>query len=312
MLFGREKSQKREQSQNREKSLVREHQQTRDKSYNLGKQQANEQSQTQQTSQGEMLMVVGLGNPGAEYQETRHNCGFMVVDLLAEKYDGRWAKTKFKALTARIIINGRRILLVKPQTFMNNSGEAVALLQNFYRTKTEDIIIIYDDVDIQLGQVRIREHGGPGSHNGMKSVTCSIGQNFPRIRVGIGPQPEHYDIIDFVLGRFSPAEKEVLGSSLAKAAQSIELTTEGGIQFAMNHLNQRSGQNTTDQRTGQNTTDLRSKQPGAHGVTSGGADDIAGEDANGAASEDVAGEDAAGEDAAGEGTASNDATGDTQ
>ncbi|NCC82948.1 MAG: aminoacyl-tRNA hydrolase [Clostridia bacterium] len=194
----------------------------------------------------EVLAVVGLGNPGSTYEASRHNCGFMVVDRLAAKYGGRWSKTRFNAETCRIVIGQRRVMLVKPLTYMNNSGEAVQKLKAYYRMSSADILVIYDDVDVKLGQIRIREKGGPGSHNGMKSlVRLLAGGDFPRIRVGIGPQPEHYDIVDFVLGKFSSDEQMVLEQALAKAVTAVEVCAEAGLQIAMNRLNTR-GNGETD------------------------------------------------------------------
>ena len=137
-------------------------------------------------------------------------------------------------------------MLVKPLTYMNNSGEAVQKLKAYYRMSSADILVIYDDVDVKLGQIRIREKGGPGSHNGMKSlVRLLAGGDFPRIRVGIGPQPEHYDIVDFVLGKFSSDEQMVLEQALAKAVTAVEVCAEAGLQIAMNRLNTR-GNGETD------------------------------------------------------------------
>ncbi len=187
----------------------------------------------------DLLLVVGLGNPGKNYAQTRHNCGFMAVDLLADRYQGRWQKTRFNAESCRIVIGDTPVLLVKPQTFMNLSGDAVSLFQKYYKLESSRILVIYDDVDVKLGQIRIREQGGAGSHNGMKSLRQRIGSDFPRIRVGIGPQPNFIDIIDYVLGKFPSEDQPLITEAIEKAADAVELIAKQDIQTAMNRLNQR-------------------------------------------------------------------------
>lgn len=185
-----------------------------------------------------LILLCGLGNPGKEYENTRHNMGFMAVDTLAQHYKGNWQKTKFMALTSQVTIKGRKVLLVKPQTFMNSSGDAISMLQNYYKVPSQNIMVIYDDIDIDLGHIRIRKKGGAGSHNGMKSVKKSLGtEDFPRIRLGIGPQPEYIDIIDYVLGRLSLAEEEMLKPVWPKVASIVETYLTEGLEIAMTRFN---------------------------------------------------------------------------
>lgn len=185
-----------------------------------------------------LYMIVGLGNPGDNYDKTRHNAGFLAVDALAARYGGTWKATKMQADTCRVAIAGHKVLLVKPTTFMNLSGQAVRKLQNFYNLPVENIFVLYDDVDISLGQIRMREFGGAGSHNGMRSIVQMLqSKNFPRIRIGIGPQPPHIDIVDFVLGRFTSDEKVLLEESLEYACNAVVDALAENVQVAMTRYN---------------------------------------------------------------------------
>lgn len=175
-----------------------------------------------------MKLIVGLGNPGKEYEDTRHNVGFMCVDFLQKKFSFPEfeLQKKFSALVAEFNLSGEKILLAKPQTFMNNSGEAVQKLVNFYHVAPEDIWIVYDDIDLPLGTIRMRGEGSAGTHNGMKSVIASLGfQNFPRLRIGIESRgveaPKEQDITSFVLHPFLKKELPIVKKSLEEGANAL-------------------------------------------------------------------------------------------
>lgn len=192
-------------------------------------------------SNEDLYIICGLGNPGLNYERTRHNCGFMVVDALAQKYKGNWKSTRFEAETCRISIAGEKVLLVKPQTFMNLSGVALGQILRYYRAELSKTLVIYDDIDIALSSIRIREKGGAGSHNGMKSILQHMkSQDFPRIRVGIGPQPPHIDIVDYVLAAFPEEEREKLSQGIENSVAATESFIRDGIQTAMNRFNKNS------------------------------------------------------------------------
>ena len=185
-----------------------------------------------------MYLIIGLGNPEPEYSKTRHNMGFNVINKLAEKHGINVNKTKFKALYGVGNINNEKVVLVKPQTYMNLSGEAVQEFVNFYKVEYKDIMVIYDDIDTTPGKIRIRKSGGPGTHNGMKSVVeCLNTENFTRIRVGIG-QPEYKnDLINYVIGHVPEQEFEELKKGVDLAEQAIEEIITNGPDKAMNKFN---------------------------------------------------------------------------
>lgn len=184
-----------------------------------------------------MFVIAGLGNPGKKYENTRHNMGFLVVDRLAEKNDIKVNKIKHKALVGDGIISGRKVLLVKPQTYMNLSGESLREVVSYYGVDLEDVIVIYDDFDLETGALRIRKKGSAGSHNGMKSVIYQLqSENFPRIRIGIG-KSGNLDWKDFVTGKVSGTEKDVIASAVDKAADAVMCILEKGIDKAMNEYN---------------------------------------------------------------------------
>lgn len=183
-------------------------------------------------------VICGLGNPGTNYAKTRHNCGFMLVDRLAERYGARWQTSRFKADICRAVIEGQRVLLVKPLTYMNNSGEALQKLLAYYRYKPEQLLVAYDDLDVALGTIRVRERGSAGSHNGMRSIVKLLGsQDFPRIRIGIGPKPPELDIVDFVLGVPCEADMKSLDESLARAEAAVALALKENLLLAMSRYN---------------------------------------------------------------------------
>ena len=185
------------------------------------------------------FMVVGLGNPDRKYTLTRHNSGFLCVDMLSQKLNFRVDKLKFKSLIADTTINGHRCIVMKPQTYMNNSGEAVRECANFYKIKPENIIVIYDDISLDVGKLRIRRKGTDGGHNGIKSIIYHLNSDqFPRIKVGCGKKPHpDYNLADWVLSEFKKDEQKVLEPALENACKAIELLLDNQIDKAMNLYN---------------------------------------------------------------------------
>ena len=186
-----------------------------------------------------MYIIAGLGNPGKKYENTRHNMGFLAVDLLAEKYGIRIDKIKFKALVGEGRIAGQKVLLVKPQTYMNLSGQSIVEVMNFYKVEIENLIVIYDDIDIPTGTIRLRKKGSAGTHNGMRNIVYLLGDDgFPRIRVGIGrTDGKQPDLIHYVTSGVSKEEVAPLEEALTKAAESAACIVEHGIEKAMNAYN---------------------------------------------------------------------------
>ncbi len=186
-----------------------------------------------------MYIIAGLGNPGKKYENTRHNMGFIACDLLAEKYDIRVNKLKFKALTGEGRIAGQKVLILKPQTYMNLSGESVRQALEYYREEPEHLIVIYDDIDIPTGSIRIRKKGSAGTHNGMRNILYQIqSEDFPRIRVGIGSGKQE-NLISYVTGGVGREEKQLLEDALTRAAEAAACIVEKGIEKAMNEYNVR-------------------------------------------------------------------------
>ena len=186
-----------------------------------------------------MHLIVGLGNPGADYAKTRHNAGFLLVEKLAEEWKAGWTKErKFQARVARAERNGKKILLAEPQTFMNLSGESVGALVKFYQLPLENILVVVDDADLPLGEIRLRPGGGSGGHHGLESVTQHLGaKTFARLRIGIGRKNEARQITGHVLGKFSAAENALLGKVLERAAGQLECWLSVGLQTAMCQFN---------------------------------------------------------------------------
>jgi len=185
-----------------------------------------------------MYLIVGLGNPESDYDKTRHNMGFHVINKLAQKYDLKITKKKFSSEYENAIIEGEKIILVKPQTYMNLSGEAVIQFVNFYKIPLDKIIIIYDDFDTEPGKIRIRKSGSGGSHNGMNSVIDNLNsENFARIRVGIGKPKGNVNMIEYVIGAVTEAEREELEKGVDKAKDAIIELLKNGIDSAMNKYN---------------------------------------------------------------------------
>ena len=185
-----------------------------------------------------MYLIVGLGNPEEEYSHTRHNMGFDTVNKLAKQYDIEINKKKFKGIYGVGNIEGEKVIILKPQTYMNLSGESIKEAIDFYKIESENIIIIYDDIDIKPGIIKVRKTGGPGTHNGMKSVIQNIQmKEFPRVRVGIG-MPEHKnDLINYVIGKIPEEEKEILDKSTTTAKEAVIEIIKNGIDIAMNKFN---------------------------------------------------------------------------
>ena len=186
-----------------------------------------------------MYLIVGLGNPTAKYEKTRHNAGFDVIDLLAEKYSIKVENRKHKAFYGTGFIEGQKVMLVKPQTFMNLSGESVVSFLNFYKLEADSqLIVIYDDITLAPGKLRIRKKGSAGGHNGMKDIIARIGtQEFMRIRVGIGEKPPGWDLADYVTSRFSKEERKEVEEAMKLAMEAAVLMVEGKIEEAMNCYN---------------------------------------------------------------------------
>jgi PTH1 family peptidyl-tRNA hydrolase len=182
-----------------------------------------------------MYLVVGLGNPGEEYALTRHNIGFMAADLIHSRYNFSPYKAKFDGLLAEGNIDGEKVLLLKPQTFMNLSGNSVAKVASFYKIPTENIIVIHDDKDLVLGKIKAKIGGSAGGHNGIKNIDSHLGLEYNRIRIGAGsPQEHHTDTISFVLSRFSKAEMEVLEEKLDFVASTINELIKKGVAYYSN------------------------------------------------------------------------------
>ncbi len=184
-----------------------------------------------------MYVIAGLGNPGRQYEKTRHNMGFLVIDEFAAAHGVDVRRIKHKALTGETRIAGEKVLLVKPQTYMNLSGESLREVMNYYDVPMENLIVIYDDMDLETGTLRIRKKGSSGSHNGMKSVIYQLqSDEFPRIRIGIGSTSGD-DWKDYVTGQVTEKEAEILADTIRKAASALECIITEGIDIAMNRFN---------------------------------------------------------------------------
>ena len=193
----------------------------------------------QKTAGGASWLIVGLGNPGEKYENTRHNVGFQVVDTLAERQNAPIQKLKFKALTNLLTISGEKVLVMKPVTYMNLSGEAVRPAADFYKIPPERVLVISDDTALAAGRLRIRQKGSAGGHNGLKSIIQHLGSDqFPRIRVGVGEKPHpDYDLADWVLGKFQGEDKKIMEQAVERAADAVECLLREGIDLAMNRFN---------------------------------------------------------------------------
>lgn len=188
-----------------------------------------------------MVIIVGLGNPGKQYEMTRHNAGFMAIDALSEKYGIDVTEKKHKAIIGKGVIDGQKVILAKPQTFMNSSGESVRELVDYYKPDIEnELIIIFDDITLDVGGLRVRKKGSAGGHNGMKSIIAHLGdENFKRIRVGIGEKPPRMDLADWVLGHFKKEDIDPLKESLDNAINAVSMILAGETDEAMNKYNRK-------------------------------------------------------------------------
>lgn len=188
-----------------------------------------------------MFAIIGLGNPGKEYENTRHNAGFNSVDAIAKKYNIDISKSEFKSKIGQGYIDGQKVLLVKPQTYMNNSGEAVREVVDFYKLdSTEEIIIIYDDISLDVGMIRVRDKGSAGGHNGIKSIIAHLGsEEFLRIRVGVGDKGENGDLVKHVLGTFKGEDEATIKESYEKAVDAATLILNDNLEKAMNIYNKK-------------------------------------------------------------------------
>lgn len=184
-------------------------------------------------------IIVGLGNPGRQYENTRHNAGFNALDRLCEKYGVKMNKIRFKSITGECRIEGKKCLLMKPSTYMNNSGQAVVEAMNFYKIDPSNVIIIFDDISLDVGKMRIRQKGSDGGHNGMKNIIYLSGSDmFPRIKIGVGKKPHpDYDLKDWVLSRFSNSDDKLLNGIYDNCVSALEYMVSGDIQKAMANFN---------------------------------------------------------------------------
>ena len=188
-----------------------------------------------------MYLIAGLGNPGRKYEKTKHNVGFEVIDELIERYHVPYGGLDRKAVYGKTVIGGEKCILIKPMTYMNLSGEAVRAYLDYYKMNPEtDLIVIYDDIDLDPGQLRIRRKGSAGGHNGMKNIIAMTGTDvFPRIRVGTGAKPENWDLADYVLAPFGKEERKAVDEAEANAADAVELIVRGEMNRAMNLFNRK-------------------------------------------------------------------------
>jgi PTH1 family peptidyl-tRNA hydrolase len=188
-----------------------------------------------------MYIIAGLGNPDRQYQNTRHNVGFDVIDVIADKYDIAMGERKHKAIIGKGYIAGQKVVLVKPQTYMNLSGESIRDVIDFYKVdEKSELIVISDDVSLDVGRIRIRKKGSAGGHNGLKNIMKHLGHDeFIRMRMGVGEKPSGYDLADYVLGHFTQKEREVMDAGIQNAAAAIEIMITQGPEAAMNLYNKK-------------------------------------------------------------------------
>ena len=186
-----------------------------------------------------MYIIAGLGNPTKEYDNTRHNIGFAAIDALADKYGISVSDMKNKALMGKGVINGNKVMLLKPLTYMNLSGEAIRAAVDYYKIdEKSELIVIYDDISLDVGQLRIREKGSAGGHNGIKNIILHLGTEvFPRIKVGVGEKPKGWDLADYVLGRYSAEDRKIIDEAQKEAAEAVKMMVMDDIRGAMNRYN---------------------------------------------------------------------------
>ena len=188
-----------------------------------------------------MFIITGLGNPDRQYEGTRHNAGFDVIDRIAEKYNIAVDTKKHRAYIGKGIIDGQKVILAKPQTYMNLSGESIRSLVDYYKIDEEnELLVVYDDISLDVGRLRIRAKGSAGGHNGIKNIIAHLGtQVFPRIKVGVGEKPKGYDLADYVRGHFSKAERERMEEGYDHAVRAAEMIVSGQLSEAMNEFNRK-------------------------------------------------------------------------
>lgn len=184
-----------------------------------------------------MKLIIGLGNPGKEYEQTRHNCGFMVIDRLCKKLQVTIDQSKFKGLYTKFKYQGEDVILLKPQTYMNLSGESVQEIMRFFKIDIEDILVIYDDLDMPVGKLRLRQSGSAGGHNGIKNIIKHVGsQNFNRIRIGIDRHP-YMDVVNYVTSKFTKEQMPLIDEGIEKASEAVLLYLQKGFVASMNQFN---------------------------------------------------------------------------
>lgn len=185
-----------------------------------------------------MYIIAGLGNPGLKYENTRHNVGFITIDMLADKYNISITEKAHKALIGKGVIEGQRVILVKPQTYMNLSGESIRSVMDFYKVDPSEFIVIYDDISLEPGALRVRKKGSAGGHNGIKNIIQHLGtQEFPRVRIGVGEKPPFMDLADYVLSRFPKEEQPLMAQAFQDGADAVTAMLTDGVDAAMNRFN---------------------------------------------------------------------------
>ena len=192
-----------------------------------------------------MYIIAGLGNPKKEYDNTRHNIGFAMIDALADKYNINVMDVKHKAITGKGIISGQKVILAKPLTFMNLSGESIRQLTDYYKVDPEtEVIIISDDISLPPGLIRVRKKGSAGGHNGLKNIIQHLGtEGFRRIRIGVGEKPKGYDLADYVLGHFSAGERKIMDDAAKRAVEALHMMIAQDVDAAMNAYNRKNAEN---------------------------------------------------------------------
>lgn len=188
-----------------------------------------------------MYIIAGLGNPGREYVNTRHNAGYEVIDALADKYNISVMELKHRALLGKGYIGGQKAVLVKPLTYMNLSGESLRMVADYYKADPEqELLVVSDDISLPPGQLRVRKKGSAGGHNGLKNIIKMLGtENFKRLRLGVGEKPKDYDLVDWVLGHFNKEERASMDSAVDRAVQAVEIILDKGVDAAMNEFNRK-------------------------------------------------------------------------
>lgn len=185
-----------------------------------------------------MYMIAGLGNPEAKYNKTRHNIGFRVLDALAERHNIDVSERKHRGLFGKGVIGGEKVILVKPQTYMNLSGECIRAAADYYKLEPSHIIVLFDDISLEVGKLRVRKKGSAGGHNGIKSIIAQLGtEDFPRLKFGIGGKPAYMDLADYVLGRFGAADEAAVEDGIERACGAVECILTDGFDMAMNRFN---------------------------------------------------------------------------